>query len=51
MSASWIGILVVAFCVAAVTALLSWRRRIERTELGTVSERWLAEQRNDRHSS
>jgi hypothetical protein len=35
-----------------VIVLASWRRRVEMAELGTVSERWLAEQRmNDRHNS
>jgi len=43
--------MLVAWCEAAVTALSSWRRRNERTDLGTVSERWLSEQRNDRHLS
>ena len=50
MSARWIGMLV-AWCEAAVAALSSWRRRNEKTDLGTVSERWLSEQRNDRHLS
>jgi len=51
MSASLIRSLVVACWAATVTALSSWRRLIERREFGTVSERWLAEQRNHRHSS
>jgi len=51
MSAIWIGTLLVAYCVAAIAALMSWRRRVERTDFGTVSEQWLAEQRNDRYAS
>jgi hypothetical protein len=50
MSAIWIGTFLVACCVALIAALVSWRRRVERNDFGTVSERWLAEQRNDHYS-
>jgi hypothetical protein len=45
----WLGLLVSA-CVLAVLALLSWRRRVQVAELGSVSEQWLIEHRGyDRH--
>ena len=40
----WIGLLLSA-CVPAVVVLLSWRRRVQMAELGTVSEQWLSEHR------
>jgi hypothetical protein len=44
-SIPWIGVLLVG-AVAAVSALKSWRRRTDKTELGHVSERWLSERRS-----
>ena len=45
----WIGLLFTA-CVLSVLILLSWRRRVQMTELGSVSEQWLIEHRGyDRH--
>ena len=40
----WIGILVMAV-VTAVLVLASWRRRVQLSELGTVSAQWLSEHR------
>ena len=51
MTIVWIGLLLGA-CVMTITVLRSWRHRVAMTELGTVSEQWIAEQRaNDRHYS
>jgi hypothetical protein len=37
---------------SVVIGLSSWRNRFDMAQLGTVSQRWLAEQRaNDRHYS
>ena len=47
----WIGLLLTA-CVIAVIVLMSWRRRVEMAELGSVSAQWLSEHRGyDRHYS
>jgi len=49
MNITWIAILLV-LCTVVVIALKSWRRRVDNAERGSVSERWLAEQRSsDRH--
>ena len=49
MSPVWVGILFGAGVIAAIV-LMSWRRRVEPAELGTVSTQWLAEHRsNDGH--
>jgi hypothetical protein len=46
----WIGLLL-SSCVIAVV-ILTWRRRVQMAELGTVSAQWLSEQRgNGRHYS
>jgi hypothetical protein len=51
MTAMWVG-LFVSGVVAAVIVVGSRRHRAGMTELGTVSEHWIAEQRaNDRHYS
>jgi hypothetical protein len=47
----WI-VLTLAAIVAAGIVFASWRRGIEMTELGTISQNWLSEQRaHDRHYS
>ena len=51
MTIGWI-VLFVGLSAAMAVVFRSWHYRIDMTELGTVSEQWLAEQRaNDRHSS
>jgi hypothetical protein len=51
MTTVWIVLLLAAGAIAAVV-FMSWRHGIEMTELGTVSQNWLSEQRaNDRHYS
>ena len=46
----WIGLLFSA-CVGVIF-VLSWRRRVQMAELGSVSEQWLIEHRGyDRHYS
>jgi len=45
MSTAWIAILLV-LCIAVIIALKAARRRTDSAERGTVSERWLAEQRS-----
>lgn len=51
MTALWLGIIIVGG-LAATFALTSWRRRTDKTELGTISDQWLSEQRgNSRHHS
>jgi hypothetical protein len=47
----WIGLLLSA-CVLALVIVMSWRRRVQMAELGSVSEQWLIEHRGyDRHYS
>ena len=47
----WIVVLL-AVVAAVLVVFASWRRGIEMTELGTVSQNWLSEQRaHDRHYS
>jgi hypothetical protein len=47
----WV-MLILAVVATAVVAFASWRHGIEMTELGTVSQNWLSEQRaHDRHYS
>jgi hypothetical protein len=47
----WIGLLLTA-CVVALVIVLSWRRRVQMAELGSVSSQWLIEHRGyDRHYS
>jgi hypothetical protein len=49
VTAVWIGILL---ALMSAVVCIWWWRGIDATELGTVSERWLAEHRvNDRHDS
>ena len=51
MTAIWVGIFLSSL-VAGVLVVASRRHRSGMTELGTVSEQWIAEQRaNDRHYS
>ena len=51
MTVVWIGLLLGAGAMAVII-FMSWRRRVEMAERGTVSDQWLAEQRaNDRHDS
>jgi hypothetical protein len=51
MTTVWI-MLFLAVGAMAVVLFTSWRHGIEMTELGTVSQQWLSEQRaNDRHYS
>ena len=46
----WIGLLLTLGVLAVL--LLSWRRRVQVAELGTVSAQWLSEHREyDRHYS
>ena len=40
----WIGLLL-GVCVLAALGLLSWRRRAQMAELGSVSQQWLIEHR------
>lgn len=40
----WIGILL-AVCAITVVVLTAWRRRVQMSELGTVSAQWLSEHR------
>ena len=47
MIAIWSGILLMG--AAGIVALTSWRQRVYPTELGRVSEQWLAEQRANDH--
>jgi Tfp pilus assembly protein PilE len=45
-------LLILAVLATAVAVFASWRQGIEMTELGTVSQNWLSEQRaHDRHYS
>src|SRR5687767_7793915 len=45
-------VLIVAAVATALVVFASWRHGIEMTELGTVSQNWLSEQRaHDRHYS
>lgn len=45
-------VLILAVAATAVVVFASWRRGIEMTELGNVSQNWLSEQRaHDRHYS
>jgi hypothetical protein len=45
-------VLILAAIATAVLIFASWRHGIEMTELGTVSQNWLSEQRaHDRHYS
>ena len=49
MTTVWIALVLSAGAIILFT-LASWRHRVEMTDLGTVSEHWLAEQRaNERH--
>ena len=51
MTVVWIILLLVAAGAAAVL-FTSWRHSVDMTELGTVSQNWLSEQRaTDRHYS
>jgi Tfp pilus assembly protein PilE len=44
--------LILAVVATAVVVYASWRHGVEMTELGTVSQNWLSEQRaHDRHYS
>lgn len=46
------AIVILASVVVSVVVLTSWRRRIDITELGSMSANWVAEHRsNDRHYS
>ena len=48
MTIVWIALLLGAGAMT-LTVLRSWRHRVAMTELGSVSEQWLADQRsNDR---
>jgi hypothetical protein len=40
----WIGILL-SVCAITVAVLTVWRRRVQMSELGTVSAQWLSEHR------
>jgi hypothetical protein len=45
-------VLILAVAATAAVVFASWRHGIEMTELGTVSQNWLSEQRaHDRHYS
>ena len=52
MNVSWILLFVGVAVGAAAVRYAAWRRRIDTSDCGTVSDQWLAEQRtHDRHYS